>query len=142
MSNSEDAPRLAVVTGAFGYTGRFIAERLLASGYRVRTLTGHPERPNPFGPRLDVRPYRFDDPAALAASLQGATTLFNTYWVRFPRGPLSFEHAVANSRALFVAARAAGVERIVHVSITNPSVAVVPPQMSLHACRLSRSPRQ
>ena len=122
MTELQDGPRVDVVTGAFGYTGRFIAERLLAAGHMVRTLTGHPERPNPFGRRLDVRPYRFDDRAALAASLEGATTLFNTYWVRFPWGAASFEAAVANSRALFAAARAAGVARIVHVSITNPSV--------------------
>jgi uncharacterized protein YbjT (DUF2867 family) len=111
-----------VVTGAFGYTGRFITERLLAAGHGVRTLTGHPDRPNPFGNGLEVRPYRFDDIGAMAASMEGASTLFNTYWVRFPRNGVGFEEAVANSAALFEAARKAGVGRIVHVSITNPSV--------------------
>ncbi|HEX2192379.1 MAG TPA: NAD(P)H-binding protein [Acidimicrobiales bacterium] len=110
-----------VVTGAFGYTGRFITERLLAAGHGVRTLTGHPDRPNPFGNGLEVRPYRFDDIGAMAASMEGASTLFNTYWVRFPRGGTGFDEAVANSHALFEAARKAGVGRIVHVSITNPS---------------------
>jgi uncharacterized protein YbjT (DUF2867 family) len=117
-----EAAGVDVVTGAFGYTGRFIAERLLATGRRVRTLTGHPDRPNPFGGGLEVVPYRFDDPGALAASLEGAATLYNTYWVRFPHAGVRFEDAVANSRALFTAARAAGVGRVVHVSITNPSV--------------------
>lgn len=111
----------SAVTGALGYTGRFVAERLLAAGHRVRALTGHPERPNPFGADLDVRPFRFDDPGALAASLEGVDTLFNTYWVRFPRGDIGFGTAVARSEALFEAARRAGVGRIVHVSITNPS---------------------
>ena len=111
-----------VVTGAFGYTGRFIAERLLAAGHQVRTLTGHPDRPNPFGNGIEIRPYRFDDPAAMAQTMEGASTLFNTYWVRFPRGGQGFEQAVANSETLFDAARKAGVERIVHVSITQPSV--------------------
>ena len=113
---------LDVVTGALGYTGRFIAERLVASGRRVRTLTRHTARPHPFGDALQVQPFRFDDPTALAASLDGTTTLYNTYWVRFPHGPVGFDDAVANSRALFAAARAAGVSRIVHVSITNPSL--------------------
>ena len=111
-----------VVTGAFGYTGRFITERLLAAGHRVRTLTGHPDRPNPFGAGLEVWPYRFDDVGAMAAAMEGATTFFNTYWVRFSRGSVGFEEAVDHTRALFEAAAKAGVERIVHVSITNPSV--------------------
>ena len=111
-----------IVTGAFGYTGRFITERLLAAGHGVRTLTGHPDRPNPFGNGLEVRPYRFNDVGVMAASMEGASTLFNTYWVRFPRNGLGFEEAVANSTALFEAARKAGVGRIVHVSITHPSV--------------------
>ena len=110
-----------VVTGAFGYTGRYITRRLLAMGRRVRTLTGHPDRPNPFGERVEVAPFHFDAPEQLVASLQGATTLYNTYWIRFPRGPITFEKAVANSRVLIQAAEEAGVRRIVHISITNAS---------------------
>ena len=112
---------LDVVTGAFGYTGRYITERLLSQGGTVRTLTGHPERANPFGDRVRVAPFDFEDPARLAEHLMGATTLYNTYWVRFPRGDVTFERAVANTETLVAAATRAGVERIVHVSITNPS---------------------
>src|SRR5438270_13412726 len=72
------------VTGAFSYTGRSITRRLLEAGREVRTLTGHPSRPDPFGGKVSVVPYAFDDPAALAASLRGAEVLYNTYWVRFP----------------------------------------------------------
>jgi len=66
--------------------------------------------------------YQFEDPVALARSLEGITTLYNTYWVRFERGQTTFANAVANSRALFEASRRAGVARIVHVSIANPSI--------------------
>ncbi len=38
------ATELNVVTGAFSFSGSFIAERLLAEGKAVRTLTGHPGR--------------------------------------------------------------------------------------------------
>jgi uncharacterized protein YbjT (DUF2867 family) len=113
---------LDVVTGALSYTGRHIATRLLAADRRVRTLTGHPERDPHLAAQLEVRPYAFDGPVALAESLSGATTLYNTYWVRFSHGPVRFDDAVANSQALFTAARRAGVQRIVHVSITNPSI--------------------
>lgn len=111
---------VSVVTGAFGYTGRYIAARLLSAGREVRTLTGHPDRENPFGSRVSVAPYRFDDPGRMAESLHGADVLFNTYWVRFPHRGVTFERAVENSRTLIEAARAAGVRRFVHISITNP----------------------
>ena len=113
---------LDVVTGAFGYTGQYITRRLLASGRRVRTLTGHPQRANPFGNQIEVAPLAFDAPGHLVGSLRGAATLYNTYWVRFAHGRTSFDAAVANTRCLLAAAREAGVRRIVHVSITHPAV--------------------
>ena len=115
-------PELNVVTGAFGYTGKYIARRLLADGIRVKTLTGHPERPNPFGSQVVAAPFNFDDPPALVNQLSGASTLYNTYWVRFSRGEVTFDRAVENTRTLIQAAKDAGVGRIVHVSITNPSL--------------------
>jgi NADH dehydrogenase len=87
----------------------------------VRTLTGHPTRPNPFGDRIEVVPFDFEDRRKLTEHLRGTKTLYNTYWVRFPRGEVTFERAVANSEILVQAAVDAGVDRIVHVSITNPS---------------------
>jgi NADH dehydrogenase len=113
---------LDLVTGAFSYSGSRIAGRLLDSGRSVRTLTFHPDRPHPLRARVEVLPYRFDDQVALAESLEGVTTLYNTYWVRFDHGRATFDSAIANSRALFCAARRAGVGRVVHVSIANPSL--------------------
>ncbi len=110
-----------VVTGAFSYSGAAITTELQAAGRRVRTLTGHPERA-PAGTEVDVRPLSFDDPAELTRSLRGAHTLYNTYWVRFAHGHVDHDAAVANSRTLFEAAANAGVQRIVHVSITHPSL--------------------
>jgi uncharacterized protein YbjT (DUF2867 family) len=112
---------LHVVTGAFGYSGRYIAARLLKAGQRVRTLTNSPQRPNPFGGQVEAHPFRFEEPEALAASLRGAEVLYNTYWVRFNH--VGFKHSIAveNTQRLFEAARRAGVQRVVHVSITNPS---------------------
>ena len=116
-----DAGAMDVVTGAFGYTGKYITRRLLSQGRRVRTLTGHPERPNPFGAQVDAAPFQFDRPDALAESLRGAATLYNTYWVRFAHGGTTFEEAIRNTQTLFAAAAAAGVRGLVHVSISNPS---------------------
>ena len=110
-----------VVTGAFGYSGRYIAARLIEAGYRVRTLTNLPNRLHLFEDRIEAHPFHFDRPEMLQASLEGASVLYNTYWVRFNYGSFSYAQAIENSRTLFRAACAAGIERVVHVSITNPS---------------------
>ncbi len=115
-----DAYPLDVVTGAFSYSGAAIARRLIAAGRGVRTLTGHPANAPPES-AIDVRPLDFHDSAELARSMRGAHTLYNTYWVRFAHGRIDHDTAVANSQALFQAAAAAGIQRIVHVSITHPS---------------------
>jgi NADH dehydrogenase len=112
---------LHVVTGAFGYSGRYVAKRLLEAGCRVRTLTGSPGRANSFGGQVEAREYHWDDPRQLAEALRGARALYNTYWVRFNMPGATFDDAVRNTRTLFAAAKEAGVRRIVHVSITNPS---------------------
>jgi NADH dehydrogenase len=110
-----------VITGAFSYTGRYATRLLLSRGYKIRTLTYHPERANPFGEKVEVFPYNFGSPEQLTQTLRGASTLINTYWVRFPRGKSTFRTAVENTRTLISAAKSAGVKRIVHVSIANPS---------------------
>lgn len=119
---NETGANRVVVTGAFGYTGKYITRRLLAMGKRVRTLTAHPNLASEFGGHVEIAPLDFADPAGLVNSLRGAECLFNTYWVRFDRGRSTFERAIANTRMLFAAARDAGVGKIVHISITNPSL--------------------
>lgn len=114
-------PELHVVTGAFGYSGRYIAARLLAAGHRVRTLTNSPDRANSFAGKVEAHPFHFDDPGRLVDSLRGAAVLYNTYWVRFNTADFKHATAVENTLKLFAAAREARVPRVVHVSITNPS---------------------
>jgi uncharacterized protein YbjT (DUF2867 family) len=113
---------LDVVTGAFSYTGRHIAEVLLERGHEVRTLSRRPApEGHPLASRVETAPFVFD--GSLVASLAGADTLYNTYWVRFERGETTFARAVANTRALFAAAARAGVRRVVHVSVANADAA-------------------
>jgi uncharacterized protein YbjT (DUF2867 family) len=91
------------VTGAYGYSGKYIARRLL-------------------GGQIATHPYNFNNPDALAASLKDVSVLYNTYWVRFNHKTFQHATAVENTQKLFAAAKEAGVERIVHISITNPSL--------------------
>jgi NADH dehydrogenase len=110
------------VTGAFGYSGKYIARRLLRAGHRVMTLTNSPQRANPFGQQIIAYPFHFDNPDALVDSLHNVSVLYNTYWVRFNHETFKHASAVENTLKLFAAAKEAGVERIVHISITNPSL--------------------
>lgn len=110
------------VTGAYGYSGKYIAKRLLNSEQRVITLTNSPNRINPFGDQVPAVLFNFDQPEKLVHSLQGVSVLYNTYWVRFNHSSFQHASAVKNTKILFAAAKKAGVERIVHVSITNPSI--------------------
>lgn len=112
------ATRVAV-TGAFGFTGRAIAERLLDAGHEVVTLTRRTGVDDALTGRITVRPFDTTRPAELVATLEGVDTLYNTYWLRFPRGASTFEGAVARSATLLASAREAGVRRVVHVSVVN-----------------------
>jgi NADH dehydrogenase len=116
----------SVVTGAFGYIGRYIANDLVAQGEPVITITTHPAKRNPFGASVRAFPYDFDRPDELVDHLRGASTLYNTYWVRFEYGGATFQHAVANTRVLFECAKRAGVERIVHISVTHAADSKLP----------------
>jgi uncharacterized protein YbjT (DUF2867 family) len=107
---------LHIVTGSFSFTGRYITRRLLALDEQVKTLTDHPHRDHPFGKAVTAVSFHFDDPRALVASLEGAATLFNTYWIRLEHGEATFDRTVANTRTLLEAAREAGVRHIVHLS--------------------------
>jgi len=108
-------PRRAVITGAFSYTGAAVAAELLARGWEVRTLTN---RRSPQGTAIGASPLRFE-PGHLRRELAGADAFVNTYWVRLAHGGQSFETAVERSRLLLDAAAAAGVRRLVHVSVSN-----------------------
>jgi NADH dehydrogenase len=93
------------VTGASSFTGRFIAQRLIDTGHQVRDLT-----------RADLA-----GPERMQAALEGSDTMYNTFWIRFERGPITYAWAIERSRMLFEAARRSGVRRIVHISVINAS---------------------
>lgn len=109
------------VTGAYGFSGKYMARRLLDLRHEVITLTNSPHRANPFGESVRAFPYNFSEPKELERSLHGVDVLINTYWVRFDNPPhFTFAQALANSKVLIDAARRTGVRRLVHISITNP----------------------
>jgi len=117
--------RVHVVTGAFGYSGRWIARELLSRGKKVRTLTNAVGRDDPFQGMVEVMPIDFTNHDLLVSSLRGADVLYNTYWVRYKNRKDGYAHeiAVENTRKLLLAAEEAGVNRIVHFSVAHPTKA-------------------
>ncbi|MBU0676002.1 MAG: NAD(P)H-binding protein [Proteobacteria bacterium] len=111
-----------MVTGAFGFSGKYIAQNLLQKGLKVATLTNSPNRQSDFHQTIDALPFNFDQPDKLVESLHGVEVLYNTYWVRFNHRTFTHNKAVENTLKLFTAAKRAGVKKIVHTSITNPSL--------------------
>ncbi len=111
-----------IVTGAFGYIGKYITKALIARGRSVHTITTHPAKPNPFGSSVKAFAYNFENPALLTQTLCGAETLYNTYWIRFPYDGQTYESALQNTQILFQCAKEAGVKRIVHISVTRASI--------------------
>ncbi len=109
------------VTGAFSYSGKYITEKLLTRGEEVITLTGHPNRPDPFSGKVKAYPLNFQEKGELIKNLQDIDVLINTYWVRFDKEDNTQPRAVENTKVLINAAKEAGVKRIVHISITQPS---------------------
>lgn len=114
--------RTHLVTGAFGFSGKYIAQLLLQQGLPVKTMTNSPDRENVFHNQIKAVPFHFDNHSQMVNSLADVATLYNTYWVRFNHKTFSHQAAVDNTFELFDAAKEAGVEKIVHTSITNPSL--------------------
>ena len=114
--------RKAAVTGAFSYTGQYIACALMQRDWEVITLTRNPNKPHPLQGKIKAFPLDFSNPKQLSTTLQGTEVLLNTYWVRFNYPGSSFEQAVENTRILLKAAVEAGVRRVIHISVSNPDM--------------------
>lgn len=108
------------VTGAFSYTGQYIAREFLKAGRRVVTLTRDPNRPHELQGKVSALRLDFSQPEVLRKALSGVEILVNTYWVRYNYPGSSFEQAVANTKTLLDAAASAGVRRVVHISVSKP----------------------
>jgi len=112
---------LHAVTGAYGYSGGYIAQELLDRKRKVITLTNSLNRENRFGSQLKAYSFNFSSPMRLVENLKHVEVLYNTYWVRFNHSMFKHSTAIDNTLKLFESAQKAGVKRVVHISITNPS---------------------
>jgi NADH dehydrogenase len=111
---------LITVFGGTGFLGRRIVRHLLDHGFRVRTVSRHPE---PVGSasrqdagsetvKADIR-----DETTVAAALFGAYGAVNSVSLYVERARATFDAVHVKAAALVARlARASGVERLIHVS--------------------------
>jgi NADH dehydrogenase len=66
------------ITGAFGFSGSYIAKRLLDMGETVVTLTNSPDRASPLKGRVKAHPFHFDNVDLMAET--GAITSNPFMW--------------------------------------------------------------
>lgn len=111
-----------VVTGAFGYSGKYIADRLIKKGYQVVTLTNSPFRNQQKSEKILIHPYDFEHPKNMELAFNGVKVLFNTYWIRMESSNITFTQVVQNTKKLIEVACNAGVTQIIHISVSNPSL--------------------
>src|SRR5262249_10020494 len=108
---------VVLITGASGFIGSALTEQLVDEA-EVRSLTLHPAK-NRFGERVRSFAYHFDQPERMADAFRAVDVFVNSYYVPFNYQGATFEGAVRQTASLIAAARAAGVRKIVHVSVSN-----------------------
>ena len=109
-----------IVTGAFGYTGRYIALELIKRGFKVLTLSNAINRTDPFNGAVEHLNFNFNDQQSLITHLKRGSVLYNTYWVRYNCNKFGFDQAIDNTKKLLEAAKIAKIDHIIHYSVTNP----------------------
>ena len=109
---------LNLVTGAFGFTGKYISDLLIKKGEKVRTLTSKTDI-NLYNENIEVFQYNFEDKEYLIKAMSGAEKLFNTYWIRFPYKSHTFEKVVFRTKILIDCAKEADIKKIIHISVSN-----------------------
>lgn len=117
-----------LVTGGAGFVGSHIAAALAGAGARVRVLddlsTGHAENLEEVGGDIEFVRGGLTEPAALERALRGVEVVFHE--AAIPSVPRSVEEPEATHRAsvdgtfsLLVAARGAGVRRVVYAASSS-----------------------
>lgn len=114
--------RLVTVFGGSGFVGRHVVRALARDGWRVRVACRRPDLAfylQPLGNVGQIFPVQANlrHPQSVAAALRGAEAVVNLVGILAQGGKQKFSTLhVDGAKAVAAAARAAGVERLVHVS--------------------------
>ena len=111
---------LTLVTGATGFVGAAVVRALRRRGQQVRVLTrANSSRQNLAGLDVEVAIGDLLDPASLERAVAGCRAVYHVaadYRLWVPKPEEMFRANIDGSRALLLAAKRAGVERIVYTS--------------------------
>ncbi|KPK61404.1 MAG: hypothetical protein AMJ59_02175 [Gammaproteobacteria bacterium SG8_31] len=130
MSDLTPENKLVALTGATGFVGSHILDRLLRSGFSVRLLARDPARLAHRDPTVDIVPGSLDDTEALRRLVADADAVIHC--AGLIRGVTRTQFDAVNAAAAGACARVAreaGVERFLLVS----SLAAREPQLSAYA---------
>lgn len=122
---------MVFLTGGTGFVGAHILRRLLHDGYQVRALVRNPRkcRPMPAAPGL-LHEVEGDilEPASLRDNMAGCNSVIHLVGIIYERGKQTFEavHQLG-TRNVVDAARANGVQRVVHMSALGARAADASP---------------
>lgn len=114
--------RLVTVFGGSGFVGRHVVRALARDGWRVRVACRRPDLAfhlQPLGNVGQIFPVQANlrNPESVAAALQGAEAVINLVGILAEGGKQKFSKLhVEGARTVAAAAKAAGVERLVHIS--------------------------
>lgn len=110
---------IVALTGATGYVGGAVLQRLLRREHQVRALTRNPDRAGrlrDYG-AVELVPGDLGDAAALRTLVSGTDAVVHLVGIIAPKGSQTFERVhVEGTAALAAAAQAAGVRRFAHMS--------------------------
>jgi NADH dehydrogenase len=115
------------IAGGSGFVGRHVARRLLARGHEARVLargrrSACPEGQVPGNSSMTAVVVPVDlngEPAALAAALRGCDAVINLVGVKTARGQSFAAAHIEAVERLIAGCAAAGVQRLVHVSVAG-----------------------
>jgi NADH dehydrogenase len=113
---------LITVFGASGFVGRHTVRALAKQGWRVRAVSRRPNLANYLLPaghvgQIQIVKGNVNDEESVVRAIAGAGAVVNLTGVLFGHGEQNFDHVHAGgARRIGAAARAAGVEALVHIS--------------------------
>jgi NADH dehydrogenase len=119
---SPDPNKLVTVFGGSGFVGRHVVRALARRGWRVRVAVRRPDLAHHLQPlgivgQVHAVQANLRYPESLSAALEGATACINLVAILAESGRQTFQAVhVDGAAAIAAACRAAGIERLVHVS--------------------------
>jgi uncharacterized protein YbjT (DUF2867 family) len=114
--------KIITVIGGTGFLGRYVVKRLATSGYTIRVLSRHPDgalalKTSGNVGQIILSGANITDPSSLVGKFEDSYAIINLAGILFQSGKQTFSHIHSQgAEKIAQMAKAAGVERFIHVS--------------------------